>query len=108
MPGDNLTRVEAQERNALLDVETYDIALDVTTGPVTPPLSLRDISYAGGRVSMPTNRAAGGEELLAEHLLEGAAILDAAPPPDLSTHPAHVSADFEHLRWFDLPSSALT
>jgi hypothetical protein len=27
--------------------------------------------------------------------------------PDLSTHPAHVSADFEHLRWFDLPASAL-
>ena len=35
MPGENLTRLEAQERKALVDVETYDIALDVTTGPET-------------------------------------------------------------------------
>ncbi len=76
-------------------------------GVVAPPLSLRDISYAGGRASMPTNRATGGEDLLAEHLREGAAILAAATEPDLSSHPAHVSADFEHLRWFDLPASSL-
>jgi selenocysteine lyase/cysteine desulfurase len=76
-------------------------------GLVTPPLSLRDISYAGGRASMPTNRETGGEGLLAEHLRDGAAILDAAAEPDLSAHPAHVSPDFEHLRWFDLPASAL-
>ena len=76
-------------------------------GLVTPPLSLREVSYAGGRVSMPSNRATGGEELLAEHLLEGAAILAAAEGPDLARHPANVSADFEHLRWFDLPVSAL-
>jgi selenocysteine lyase/cysteine desulfurase len=76
-------------------------------GLVTPPLSLRDISYAGGRVSMPANQQTGGEELLAEHLRDGAAILDAAAEPDLSSHPAQVSIDFEHLRWFDLPASAL-
>lgn len=76
-------------------------------GVVTPPLSLRDISYDGGRLSMPTNRATGGEELLAQHLRDGAAILAAAPEPDLASHPAHVSADFEHLRWFDLPAASL-
>ena len=27
--------------------------------------------------------------------------------PDLAAHPGNVSADFEHLRWFDLPESAL-
>ncbi len=32
MPGENLTRVEAQERKALLSVQSYDIALDLTTG----------------------------------------------------------------------------
>ncbi|WP_413320526.1 aminopeptidase N [Agrococcus sp. 1P02AA] len=32
MPGENLTRVEAQERAALVQVESYDIALDLTTG----------------------------------------------------------------------------
>ncbi len=33
MPGENLTRVEAQERAALVTVESYDIDLDLTTGP---------------------------------------------------------------------------
>ncbi|HEU5036162.1 MAG TPA: aminotransferase class V-fold PLP-dependent enzyme [Nocardioides sp.] len=76
-------------------------------GVVTPPLSLHDVSYAGGRVSTPSNDATGGEELLAEHLRDGAAILGAAAGPDLDSHPGNVSADFEHLRWFDLPSSSL-
>ncbi|MEX0428331.1 aminopeptidase N [Nocardioides sp. DS6] len=35
MPGTNLTREEAQTRAALLDVTSYDIALDLTTGPET-------------------------------------------------------------------------
>ena len=77
-------------------------------GLVTPPLSLHDVSYAGGRVSMPANDAIGGEELLAEHLRDGAAILAAAAGPDLESHPADVSADFEHLRWFDLPEQCLS
>ena len=32
MPGENLTRAEAQERAALVEVESYDIRLDLTTG----------------------------------------------------------------------------
>ncbi|MEP9365145.1 aminotransferase class V-fold PLP-dependent enzyme [Nocardioides sp. CN2-186] len=76
-------------------------------GLVTPPLSLRDVSYADGRATMPTNRATGGEDLLAEHLRDGAALLAAAVGPDLTGHPGNVSADFEHLRWFDLPASSL-
>ncbi|HEY5319987.1 MAG TPA: aminopeptidase N, partial [Galbitalea sp.] len=35
MPGDNLTRIETQERKALVDVSTYDVALDLTTGAET-------------------------------------------------------------------------
>ena len=35
MPGDNLTRVEAQERKALVDVQSYEITLDLTTGAET-------------------------------------------------------------------------
>ncbi|WP_372727088.1 aminotransferase class V-fold PLP-dependent enzyme [Nocardioides sp.] len=76
-------------------------------GVVDPPLSLRDISYADGAMVRPTSRNTGGEELLAEHLRDGAAILAAATGPDLAEHPAQVSADFEHLRWFDLPSECL-
>lgn len=32
MPGENLTRQEAQERAALVAVQSYDVALDLTTG----------------------------------------------------------------------------
>jgi len=35
VPGENLTRVEAQERKALVDVQSYEIALDLTTGDTT-------------------------------------------------------------------------
>lgn len=33
MPGENLTRTEAQERRAIVATESYDIALDLTKGP---------------------------------------------------------------------------
>lgn len=35
MPGENLTRAEAGERARLVSVESYDVALDLTTGPET-------------------------------------------------------------------------
>jgi aminopeptidase N len=35
MPGENLTRVEAQERKSLVSVTSYDVELDLTTGPDT-------------------------------------------------------------------------
>jgi aminopeptidase N len=35
LPGENLTRVEAQERKSLISVEHYDVTLDLTTGSET-------------------------------------------------------------------------
>ncbi|HEY4225029.1 MAG TPA: aminopeptidase N [Pseudolysinimonas sp.] len=35
MPGENLTRLEAQERKAILAVDSYVVDLDLTTGPET-------------------------------------------------------------------------
>ncbi len=35
MPGENLTRAEAQERAATLAIESYDVVLDLTQGAVT-------------------------------------------------------------------------
>jgi aminopeptidase N len=35
VPGENLTRVEAQDRKAILDVASYVVALDLTTGDKT-------------------------------------------------------------------------
>ncbi len=76
-------------------------------GVVEPPISLHDISYSDGGVSMPTAPRTAGEEMLADQLVEGRRILDAAVGPDLADHPDALSADFEHLRWFDLPRSAV-
>lgn len=33
MPGENLTRIEAQERRAIVDTQSYEVALDLTRGP---------------------------------------------------------------------------
>ncbi len=33
MPGENLTRIEAQERRAIVDTQSYEVALDLTKGP---------------------------------------------------------------------------
>jgi len=77
-------------------------------GVVEPPISLLDIVYADdGTVTMPTCTLDGGEEMLAQQLEEGAKILEDAVGPDLTRHPGEVSADFEHLRWFDLPEDAI-
>lgn len=76
-------------------------------GLVEPPNRLADVRFADGGVTFPAGGTTGGEELLAQHLADAAAILAAAPEPDLGDHPANVSADFEHLRWFDLPAAAL-
>ena len=35
MPGENLTRIEAEERAKLIAVQSYEIKLDLTTGPET-------------------------------------------------------------------------
>jgi selenocysteine lyase/cysteine desulfurase len=103
-------RLVARDGWRLLDDYRFDTATGRwrhRAGLVSPPLSLRDISYDGGRVSLPTNDATGGVELLAEHLREGVAILTSAIGPDLSAHPGNLSDDFEHLRWFDLPVPCL-
>jgi selenocysteine lyase/cysteine desulfurase len=75
-------------------------------GLVEPPLRLSDVKYDDSGVHVPTARLTGDESLLAQHLVDAAAVLAAVPEPDLS--PAHsLSADFEHLRWFDLPATAV-
>ena len=35
LPGENLTRIEAQERAALITVQSYEVTLDLTAGPET-------------------------------------------------------------------------
>ncbi|MDQ6687968.1 MAG: aminotransferase class V-fold PLP-dependent enzyme [Actinomycetota bacterium] len=77
-------------------------------GLVEPPISLLDVKYAGdGSVSMPSSTLIGGEELLAQHLVEAEKIFADAVAPDLHEQVTSASPDFEHLRWFELPACAL-
>jgi len=75
-------------------------------GVVEPPLRLGDVTYDETGIHAPSSHRTGGEHMLAEQLREGAEILRSAPEPDL-TPPSELSDDFEHLRWFDLPASAV-
>ena len=55
----------------------------------------------------PAEALTGGEELLAQHLVDARAILAAAVPPgELVGGREGLTEDFEHLRWFDLPATA--
>jgi len=102
-------RLVARDGWRLLGDYRFDVSSGRWThreGVVEPPLRLHDVKYDGQGMHAPTSRLSGGEDLLAEHLREGAALLAAAGEPDL-TPPTSTSADFEHLRWFDLPAGAL-
>src|SRR6187200_2709445 len=102
-------RLVARDGWRLLGDYRFDISSGRWThreGVVEPPLRLHDVKYDGQGMHAPTSRLSGGEDLLAEHLRDGAALLAAAGEPDL-TPPTSTSADLEHLRWFDLPAGAL-
>ena len=75
-------------------------------GVVEPPLRLGAIRYDEDGMRAPSARQAGAESLLAQHLADGERLLLAAAEPDLAP-PTSLSADFEHLRWFDLPACAV-
>ena len=55
MPGENLTRAEAQERKALIDVHSYEIDLDLTTGP-RPSRARRPSGSRRSRPSLDVHR----------------------------------------------------
>ncbi|HEX6867739.1 MAG TPA: aminotransferase class V-fold PLP-dependent enzyme [Candidatus Limnocylindrales bacterium] len=89
-----------------------DYAFDAATGlwrhragRPEPPASLRDISYAGGAMAWPSHRHREPESKLADHLVEGRAILarPVAWPGEPTVAEDAVGPDFEALRWFLLP-----
>jgi selenocysteine lyase/cysteine desulfurase len=78
-------------------------------GSVEPPFRLTDLSYdveTGALVvpELPHDRAP--ESALAGYLEEARRILDITAPSEDGARP-DVSADFEHLRWFELPADCL-
>ena len=75
------------------------------TGHPEPPLSLRDISYADGRMAYPAHRHREPESRLADYLAEARDRLSRPPLPlaGPTFDPEAVGQDFEALRWFLLP-----
>jgi selenocysteine lyase/cysteine desulfurase len=77
-------------------------------GPVEPPMRLSQLSYdAEGRLTYPRHDDTAPESVLAGHLAEAEALFASLPEPGVEHVADLVSADFEHLRWFDLPAASL-
>ncbi|WES63693.1 aminotransferase class V-fold PLP-dependent enzyme [Microbacter sp. GSS18] len=77
-------------------------------GPVEPPLRLAQVHFdESGRLTFPHNDERAPESALAGYLDE-ARTLFARAAVDTSEGSTGLSADFEHLRWFDLPAVCLS
>ena len=75
-----------------------------------PAVRLSNVTYASdGSMQYPAPGAVAVPGSLAECLEQARKILESLPDPDPddSDHAARVSAEFEHLRWFELPSASL-
>ncbi len=77
------------------------------SGPVEPPLRLRDLHYQDGRLTYPHHQQTADESALAGYLRHARALLADRAEPDF-TRVAQMSAEFEHLRWFELPATCVT
>ncbi|MEI2810629.1 MAG: aminotransferase class V-fold PLP-dependent enzyme [Nocardioides sp.] len=83
-------------------------------GPVEPPLRLRDVGYVDGVMSYPRHDATAPVSVLAGYLAEARALFEATPGPyctnpdcTAEAHAAHLTTDFDELRWFELPAASL-
>src|SRR5690606_14240486 len=83
-------------------------------GLVEPPLRLTQLRYdADGRLRYPSRHERAPESALEGYLTEARELFAklAEEPPDARSESgtaARVSADFEELRWFELPTVCLT
>jgi len=80
-------------------------------GPVDPPLRLSQISYGDdGTMRYPSHQDRAPESELAIYLDQARELFAERagdPTTDDDLAPGHVSADFDHLRWFELPGGCL-
>jgi len=77
-------------------------------GAVEPPLRLAQLTYVDGELTYPRHDDRAPESDLARYLVEAHDLMDSLPEPAEDVDVARVSADFEHLRWFELPAVCLT
>ncbi|MFN8193447.1 MAG: aminotransferase class V-fold PLP-dependent enzyme [Nocardioidaceae bacterium] len=75
-------------------------------GPVEPPLRLSDVGYGvDGSMTWPSTRTTAPAAALQGYLQLAEEVLAAAEPPDGEA--GSLSADFDQLRWFELPAACL-
>ena len=72
-------------------------------GPVDPPRSLLDVSYADGRVTWPRPEPAATWAGFDAYLEEARDVMAADAPRPAPMAAPDVTDDFEHLRWFWFP-----
>jgi len=78
-------------------------------GPAEPPLRLDQVTYdPQGRMQYPRHHDRAPESELRRYLTEARTLLEAATPASVEPVDGLVSADFEQLRWFDLPPACLS
>jgi hypothetical protein len=103
-------RMVARDGWRLLGDYTFEPATGLwrhRSGPAEPPLRLHEVSYdATGAMTYPHHDDKADVSELSRYLLEARRILDAAEPPDI-THHDHLTADFDALRWFELPEGSI-
>ncbi len=73
-------------------------------GPADPPLSLDDITYTATGMHYPRRRDPEPGSRLSDYLDEARRILSTGPEKPTVDDPLDVGPDFEHLRWFPLPT----
>jgi len=78
------------------------------SGPVEPPLRLTDVHYdeATGDMVYPHHEVRAEQSLLKAHLAEAQALAADRTEPSCDA-PTGMSADFEALRWFELPAACI-
>ncbi|MCE1177706.1 MAG: aminotransferase class V-fold PLP-dependent enzyme [Micrococcales bacterium] len=100
-------RLVAREGWRLLGDYRFDVDRGLWVhrrGTGEPPLRLAEIRYDTGEMAYPRHQTTAPESVLAGYLAEGERVMREATPPSLDAGlTGCVSADFEHLRWFDLP-----
>jgi selenocysteine lyase/cysteine desulfurase len=101
----------ARHGHQLLGDYRFDVATALWRhrgGLVEPPLRLRQLHYdADGVLRYPRHTDRARESDLQDYLAEAARLVEAARPLDAADGQASVSADFDALRWFDLPAGCL-
>ncbi|MDQ1603371.1 MAG: hypothetical protein QOE01_1216, partial [Actinomycetota bacterium] len=106
-------RLVAEQGCRLLPAYRFDPATGLwrhRSGPVEPPLRLEQVGYDPdtGEMGYPRHEELAPESALLGYLDAAADVFGCASEASDDDLADRVSADFEHLRWFELPAICLT